>query len=365
MNHKKPLNMTMLCDFYELTMANGYFQTGLQDRVCYFDVFYRSVPDKGGFAIAAGLAQVVEYIQELCFDEEGKLINKAGPLAIWQTRAEHNGFGVRDYPIDAYVNKYNRLYWMLINECEPVPQIMIDGEDNYAFYKGKRAPLVYIDVKNRDHGQTLDEAYLYWDYLFSGIRREPDGTIVQTETVLPQKGDAYAAAFTPGLAKAWFHNEVQDMDAACVMWQKLKYHGLNGGAKVRGEYFMVPLSFIAKMAGADYRPDREAHTAVLTLKDGRDLQFARGTIGCMIDDTLRSMYIETIEREGELLISVEWFFRYVMQMQVSVCNEVVYVTDHHAELSYHMADLIKDLLKGEPMPEKYPEDYTNLMETGW
>ena len=60
----------MLCDFYELTMANGYFQTGLQDRICYFDVFYRSVPDKGGFAIAAGLAQVVEYIQELCFDEE-------------------------------------------------------------------------------------------------------------------------------------------------------------------------------------------------------------------------------------------------------------------------------------------------------
>ena len=67
---KAKTNLTMLCDFYELTMANGYFQTGLQDRICYFDVFYRSVPDKGGFAIAAGLAQVVEYIQELCFDEE-------------------------------------------------------------------------------------------------------------------------------------------------------------------------------------------------------------------------------------------------------------------------------------------------------
>ena len=67
---KAKTNLTMLCDFYELTMANGYFQTGLQDRVCYFDVFYRSVPDKGGFAIAAGLAQVVEYIQELRFDEE-------------------------------------------------------------------------------------------------------------------------------------------------------------------------------------------------------------------------------------------------------------------------------------------------------
>lgn len=297
---------------------------------------------------------------QLCFDKEGNVINRAGPLAIWQTRVEHNGFGTRDYPADAYINKYNRLYWMLINECDPVPQIKIDGEDNFAFYRGKKAPLVYLDVKNRDHGQTLDEAYLYWDYLFSGVRRAPDGTIVQTGTVLPQKGDAFAAAFTPGLAKAWFHNKVQDMDAACVLWQKLKYHGLNGGAKVRGEYFMVPLRFIAGMVEADYKPDKAGHTAVLTLKDGRDLQFARGVIGCMIDDTLRSMYVETIEREGELLISVEWFFRHIMQMQASVCNDVVYVTDHHAELSYHMADLIKDLLKGEPMPARYPQDYVNL-----
>lgn len=67
---KAKTNLTMLCDFYELTMGNGYFQTGLADRICYFDVFYRSVPDKGGFAIAAGLAQVVEYIENLCFDEE-------------------------------------------------------------------------------------------------------------------------------------------------------------------------------------------------------------------------------------------------------------------------------------------------------
>ena len=63
------LNMTMLCDFYELTMSNGYFRTGMRDRICYFDVFYRAVPDNGGFAIAAGLEQVVEYIQDLHFDD--------------------------------------------------------------------------------------------------------------------------------------------------------------------------------------------------------------------------------------------------------------------------------------------------------
>ena len=64
------LNLTMLCDFYELTMSNGYFKFGYKDRICYFDVFYRQCPDGGGFAIAAGLEQVVEYIQDLHFSEE-------------------------------------------------------------------------------------------------------------------------------------------------------------------------------------------------------------------------------------------------------------------------------------------------------
>ena len=70
MNVKQPWNLTMLCDFYELTMGNGYFKYGYKDRITYFDVFYRSVPDGGGFAIAAGLEQVVEYIQNLHFDPE-------------------------------------------------------------------------------------------------------------------------------------------------------------------------------------------------------------------------------------------------------------------------------------------------------
>lgn len=67
MKVEEKLNMTMLCDFYELTMGNGYFQNGMKDRITYFDVFFRRVPDQGGFAIAAGLEQVVEYIQDLHF----------------------------------------------------------------------------------------------------------------------------------------------------------------------------------------------------------------------------------------------------------------------------------------------------------
>ncbi len=62
--------MTMLADFYELTMANGYFEHGMGEQIAYFDMFFRKIPDGGGFAIAAGLEQVITYLKGLSFSEE-------------------------------------------------------------------------------------------------------------------------------------------------------------------------------------------------------------------------------------------------------------------------------------------------------
>ena len=64
------MNLTMLTDFYELTMANGYFKNGFTDTIGYYDMFFRRVPDRGGFVIMAGVAQVVNYLNNLNFTEE-------------------------------------------------------------------------------------------------------------------------------------------------------------------------------------------------------------------------------------------------------------------------------------------------------
>jgi len=64
------MNLTMLTDFYEITMANGYFQNGLKDKIAYFDVFFRKVPDNGGFAIMAGVEQLIQYFKNLRFDDK-------------------------------------------------------------------------------------------------------------------------------------------------------------------------------------------------------------------------------------------------------------------------------------------------------
>ena len=63
-------NLTMLTDFYEITMANGYFEHGLKDEIAYFDMFFRKVPDDGGFAIMAGLEQLIDYLDNLKFSDD-------------------------------------------------------------------------------------------------------------------------------------------------------------------------------------------------------------------------------------------------------------------------------------------------------
>ena len=69
-NWNQQEKLTLLTDFYELTMANGYFENGLKDTIAYFDMFFRKVPDNGGFAIMAGLEQLVEYINNLRFEDD-------------------------------------------------------------------------------------------------------------------------------------------------------------------------------------------------------------------------------------------------------------------------------------------------------
>lgn len=293
----------------------------------------------------------------LLYSKEGKILNQGGTMAIWQSRPEKNGLPPGGHYDEAVVNKYARFYWMKINECDPIPQIRIEGEDNFAFYHGEKADLVYLDIKNRDHGQTLDEAFLYWDYLFSGVRRESDGTLTMGESIRPRKGDPFAIAVSENYDQCWFQNRLHRLTTPAVRWKKLKYHGLNGGQIVRGEYLCVPLRFLAEAVGAQYRPGKDKLTAELVLQDGRHLQFARGSIGCMIDDTMRCMYCEALYRNGELLVSIEWFCKYLFNYHVSDCNGVVYVTDHFAELSFFMADLIKDLLADHAMPD----DFSNII----
>lgn len=64
------MNLSLLCDFYELTMSNGYFKSPYKDQIAYFEVFFRKAPDNGAFAVFAGLEQIISFIQNLHFNKD-------------------------------------------------------------------------------------------------------------------------------------------------------------------------------------------------------------------------------------------------------------------------------------------------------
>ncbi len=278
----------------------------------------------------------------LLFDQQNQIINRAGPVASWQSRLELDRVPPHFKDDTDEIVRRNREYWKRINGCDALPQIKIVGEDNFAFYQGTHANLVFRDVYNRDHGQTLDDAELVWDYLFSGVRREKDGRLVQEPTLRPRTGDAYAIALAEGKDKAYVNNQLVALRQPVFVHKKLKYHGLEGDALVRGEYFMAPVSFIAQALGATLETSHENRSATLFLPDGTTLQCAQGSIGCVVQNEILSMYCEAVFRNGELCLPIEWICKRLLHNHATKCNGVLYLTDHDADLSLNMANLIRD-----------------------
>ena len=292
----------------------------------------------------------------LLFTPDDEVINRGGALDYWQSRLEHDKTPPHYGEDDKTVVLNNIKYWCMVNGVHGLPQIRIAGEKNLAFFKGKKANVTLMDVRNRDHGQTFDDAEMVWDYMFSGVRKNPDGSLTHTDPEIENRGDNFGVAIAENKSKAWLNGKVVSTGGAVLTWEKLKYHGLNGEQIVRGSYLCVPLSFIAEVFGAHLEVFENGTVAILTLPDGRTFQFAEGCIGCVVDNRIESMLCEAIFRNDCLYISMEWFCRFVYNYQVSEFDGVMYITDHYAEISRYMSWLLQDILSDSPKYLNYGEE---------
>lgn len=130
---------------------------------------------------------------------------------------------------------------------------------------------------------------------------------------------------------------------------KIKYHGLNGNAIVRGSYAYIPVSSLAEIFHMRLKTEENGRVAYLCgapqigkiiSEEVEEIQFAEGNIACIVNNSVESMYAEAVMKENELCVSLEWFARRFLRLSVSECDGVVYATDHPSRISWHMADLI-------------------------
>lgn len=277
------------------------------------------------------------------FSPDGTVTHKSLPVAAWQSRLELDGpppFCGEDFE-EAVV--HNRQYWLTVNGCAGIPRIRLEGEKNLAYYHGEKADYVFCDVKNRDHGQTLDDAEWVWDNLFAAARRMPDGSVRMEPAGGGFEPNAFSAALAEGREKAYLNGKTVPLGGVAFTWKKLKYHGLNGSEIVRGSYLMAPAAFLAEAAGGSCEIMENGDAVRISLPDGRSMQAARGIIAVSMDNRLRVMDCEAVKQDGVLYLPAAWFFR-TAGRNVSEYGGTLYVCECWAELSMHMARLLKDLL---------------------
>lgn len=296
----------------------------------------------GYFAAAAGSGCPSNC--KLLFTPDGGLINEGGPLDVWSSRLEHDRTPPHYGEDDRTVVTGNLNYWRRLNDAMGLPEVSVRGDKNLLFYRGSIGNVVLMDVYNRDHGQTFDDAQMVWDYLFSGVYRDETGKLCHTAPRKSFQKDEHALLLSEGASKALAGGCVTELGGTCFRREKIKYHGLNGKHIVRGSYLYAPVAFLTEMFGGTLL--RDGDRAEIRLADGRELTFAHGCIGCTIDNCVEAMDCEAITSKGKLYVPGGWFCSALYNWHVSDYGGCTYAAGHVSHLSRYAAWLLSDILHG-------------------
>ena len=286
--------------------------------------------------------------QAALFDPEGNVKGYQCPVPVYQSRGELDEIVVapvagKEKTTRQDVNAVNRAFWLKVNECDTLPRLSILDVNNFAFYTGKKANLVYRDVKHRAHGQTLDDAYWAWHTLFKGTRRNPDGSITCMDTDYSSRGDTDAAALCDGCGYAYINNSRIKLEAPAFIEPLCNFDFASRSLQTYKEELYVPVSFLTQYFNVPVDYASDGRSAVLHCPEG-DCEIAENSIATLWDGFLRSMFMPTLRKNGVLCVAVRWFAEVIFDLHVTQCDGALYISDHHGEMTKDMAYLIRDIL---------------------
>ncbi len=286
------------------------------------------------FAGIAGTGALINH--KVLYDPKGNPINAGGRIAVVQTHMELDDEipGGKESITSAVEN--NRNYWLRVNGCRPVPHITIEGDNNIAYYEGE-ADYVFREVKDRDHGETIDEAEIIWSNFFSGLTQGA-GHLTKGKFV---KGDRLSVAFCPDSGSRFAMGKITALQGKTFV---LKKYNLRGRGEFRGEYLMVPITSLADIFHISILWQSNGGELVIKLEDGRKVQLAAENAVCLIDDVVTAMPVQTVMKDDRIYIPVEWFCNEVLKVYTSSCDNTIYITDHFCRVSKNMAYLMRQLL---------------------
>lgn len=321
---------------YMQGMSMGDIMTMMFSRVC-------------GNLLAAADSTAGPSPEVALFNEDGSLKGYRCPVPVYQSRGELDDIAIAKLPgREDYtrqdINAANRKFWLKVNECEDLPRLAIRGVNNFAFYTGKKANVVYRDVKHRGHGQTMDDAQWAWETLFKGARRNPDGSVTCRDTAFTATGDKGAIAVCEGAGYAYVNNQKVRLEAP-VFSEALSSFDFNTHqmAEVKRDLY-VPVSSLEQMFGAEVELTQGGKGAIIRTCC-EELEIVMESVACLRDGFLEAMFMPARQRDGVLCVNLRWFAERVFNRFVTECGGALYISDHPGDMTKDMAYLIREILE--------------------
>lgn len=278
--------------------------------------------------------------------ENGQIKENSGPVPIFQSRGENDDMAINaGYDGKATrndINRANKKFWLTVNRCSNLPQLSITGDNNFEFYTGSLADVIYRDVKNRGHGQTFDDAEFVWSLLFSGTARGKDGSIIRLQPRKTPVGDLNAVAVSDGCKKAYVNNKSLNLEGEVYKVHE-ELHSEFFGDKDLGHVYYAPISLFQTAFGLTVENLGEGRTRIIT-NDGRKIVVSVGNVGITVDNSILSMSRQAEEKNGILYLPLCWFASNILGKFITACQGSLYISDHYGQMTKDMALTIKEIL---------------------
>ncbi|HIQ98882.1 MAG TPA: hypothetical protein IAB23_04280 [Candidatus Scybalocola faecavium] len=299
-----------------------------------------------GAACAAGPAE-----KTTLFTDQGNTKKHICPVPMFESRGEHDSMEGHEQRF--IKNKANLDFWRQINGCTTDPEFEINMDNNYIYFQGNEADVIYRDVKARGHGQTFDDADFVWRKFFSRLKRV-NGKIIRDKSVKEIRGDDKAVVFAEQCSKIYVNNKIIPLEGPVpyIVQDILTYPQdvpepiLENFKKMHFDFEPVLYVPVAGIAQAfQLKAKISGETAEIILPDGKHLRFSAGNVGCVCDNTIYSMNRQAEFKDGYLFISAKWFAAMFLNRFVIENRGVLYISDHYGEMTWDMSEFIKTFLK--------------------
>ena len=321
---------------YMQGMSMGDIMTMMFSRVC-------------GDLLAAADSTAGPTPEIALYNEDGSLKGYKCPVPMYQSRGELDAIVIASNPkrqntTRQDINAANREFWLRVNECDPLPRLAIIGVNNFAFYSGKKANVVYRDVKHRGHGQTLDDAHWAWETLFKHTRRNPDGSITCADSDFTAYGDVGAVAIVDGGSFAYVNNQRVRLEKPVFSEALSNFNFSTRASEEVKRDLYVPVSALSIFFGAEVELTQEGRGAVIHTPEDGDCEIVMESVACLQGSFMRAMFMPAKLKDGVLCVSLRWFAEEIFGKQVTECDGALYMSDRHGEMSKDMAYLLRSLL---------------------